>query len=97
MLLIKLPDKQGSMREDRRNPCGRHYPGTIIQELTEGTQENVKSDKRTGLFREALAALLLELFSPIPNNRGLATGNKGTSYTGTSNWEQGKDQLPTSL
>jgi len=43
MLLIQLPDKQGSMREDRVSPCGRHYPGTIIQELTEGWRDTPKS------------------------------------------------------
>ncbi|KAL2894986.1 putative RNA-directed DNA polymerase from transposon X-element [Bienertia sinuspersici] len=62
------------MRKDRVSPCDRHYPGTIIQELKEGTQGNVQSDKRTGIFGEAL---LLELFTPIPTIKELPL--KGTT------------------
>lgn len=36
------PRQTRSMREDRV-PCGRHYPGTIIQELTEGWRDTPKS------------------------------------------------------
>lgn len=43
MLLIQLPDNQGSMREDRVSPCGKHYPGTIIQELENGWPDTPKS------------------------------------------------------
>ncbi|KAK4339064.1 hypothetical protein RND71_040526 [Anisodus tanguticus] len=43
MLLIQLPDNQGSMREDRVSPCGKHYPGTIIQELEDGWRDTPKS------------------------------------------------------
>ncbi|MCE2056022.1 hypothetical protein HAX54_043930 [Datura stramonium] len=42
-LLIQLPDNQGSMREDRVSPCGKHYPGTIIQELEDGWRDTPKS------------------------------------------------------
>jgi hypothetical protein len=43
MLLIQLPDNQGSMREDRVSPCGKHYPGMIIQELEDGWRDTPKS------------------------------------------------------
>ncbi|KAM7249564.1 hypothetical protein ACFE04_008387 [Oxalis oulophora] len=43
MLLIQLPDNQVSISEDRVSPCGKHYTGTIIQELEEGWRDTPKS------------------------------------------------------
>ncbi|TMW99989.1 hypothetical protein EJD97_001566 [Solanum chilense] len=43
MLLIQLPNNRGSMREDRVIPWGKHYQGTIIQELEDGWRDTPKS------------------------------------------------------